>query len=86
MTMRRDVHEELRARLHEAAGAHEPDRERMLARVERGMAGPARPEHRATRPPLFGWVRVAGATFAETGWPSACAAVARHRCTRLARV
>ncbi|OSP41902.1 hypothetical protein B7767_18445, partial [Streptomyces sp. 13-12-16] len=61
MTMRRDVHEELRARLHEAAGAHEPDRERMLARVERGMAGPARPEHRATRPPLFGWVRVAGA-------------------------
>ncbi|MFI5570578.1 hypothetical protein ACIA6T_25210 [Streptomyces sp. NPDC051740] len=67
MTMRRDVHEELRARLHEAAGAHEPDRERMLARVERGMAGPARPEHRATRPPLFGWVRVAGATAAVAG-------------------
>ncbi|MFI1417827.1 hypothetical protein ACH4VX_07505 [Streptomyces sp. NPDC020731] len=67
MTMRRDVHEELRARLHEAAGAHEPDREHMLARVERGMAGPARPEHRATRPPLFGWVRVAGATAAVAG-------------------
>lgn len=65
--MRRDVHEELRARLHEAAGAHEPDRERMLARVERGMAGPARPEHRAARPPLFGWVRVAGATAAVAG-------------------
>ncbi|MFD7698457.1 hypothetical protein [Streptomyces caelestis] len=67
MTMRRDVHEELRARLQEAAGAHEPDRERMLARVERGMAGPARPEHRATRPPVFGWFRVAGATAAVAG-------------------
>ncbi|WP_149551066.1 hypothetical protein [Streptomyces marokkonensis] len=67
MTMRRDVHEELRARLHEAAGAHEPDRERILARVERGMAGPARPEHRATRPGVFGWVRVAGATAAVAG-------------------
>ncbi|MFF5157223.1 hypothetical protein ACFY3N_13360 [Streptomyces sp. NPDC000348] len=67
MTMRRDVHEELRARLQEAAGAHEPDRERMLARVERGMAGPARREHRATRPPVFGWFRVAGATAAVAG-------------------
>ncbi|MER7488517.1 hypothetical protein ABTY20_21960 [Streptomyces sp. NPDC126497] len=67
MTMRRDVHEELRARLQEAAGAHEPDRERMLARVERGMAGPARPEHRAVRPPVFGWFRVAGATAAVAG-------------------
>ncbi|MEU7472298.1 hypothetical protein AB0A94_27890 [Streptomyces sp. NPDC044984] len=67
MTMRRDVHEELRARLHEAAGAHEPDRERMLARVERGMAGPARPEHRAARRPVFGWFRVAGATAAVAG-------------------
>ncbi|WP_437047326.1 hypothetical protein [Streptomyces sp. enrichment culture] len=67
MTMRRDVHEELRARLHEAAGAHEPDREYILARVERGMAGPARPAHRAARPPLFGWVRVAGATAAVAG-------------------
>ncbi len=65
--MRRDVHEELRARLREAAGSHQPDRERMLARVERGMAGPARPEHRAARPPLFGWVRVASATAAVAG-------------------
>ncbi|MEU1572009.1 hypothetical protein ABZ519_12795 [Streptomyces collinus] len=67
MSMRRDVHEELRARLHEAAGAHEPDRERMLARVERGMAGPAVSGHRATRPPVFGWMRVAGATAAVAG-------------------
>ncbi len=65
--MRRDVHEELRARLQEAAGAHEPDRERMLARIERGMAGPARPDHRARRPPVFGWLRVAGATAAVAG-------------------
>ncbi|MZF83730.1 hypothetical protein [Streptomyces sp. SID5643] len=67
MSMRRDVHEELRARLHEAAGAHEPDREHMLARIERGMAGPAVSGHRATRPPVFGWMRVAGATAAVAG-------------------
>ncbi|NEE12219.1 hypothetical protein G3M58_37920, partial [Streptomyces sp. SID7499] len=67
MSMRRDVHEEVRSRLHEAAGAHEPDRERMLARVERGMAGPAGSGHRATRPPVFGWMRVAGATAAVAG-------------------
>ncbi|MGV9761801.1 hypothetical protein ACWDUC_39220 [Streptomyces tricolor] len=61
-----DVHEELRARLHEAAEAHEPDRARILARVERGMA--ASPTgHRAVRPPALGWFRVAGATAAVAG-------------------
>jgi hypothetical protein len=65
---RQDVHDELRARLHEAAEAHEPDRARILARVERGMAAPPRPSgHRATRPPVFGWLRVAGATAAVAG-------------------
>ncbi|MEV1083103.1 hypothetical protein AB0I98_33620 [Streptomyces sp. NPDC050211] len=64
MTMRRDVHDELRARLHEAAGQHEPDRARILARVERGMTEQTRPDHRATRPPVFGWVRVVSATAA----------------------
>ncbi|MFJ5027684.1 hypothetical protein ACIQB5_06220 [Streptomyces sp. NPDC088560] len=62
-----DVHDELRARLHEAAGVHEPDRARILARVERGMAAPAgspRPDRRATRPPAWGWARVVGATAA----------------------
>ncbi|MFE2068793.1 hypothetical protein ACFXDH_41560 [Streptomyces sp. NPDC059467] len=60
-----DVHDELRARLHEAAEAHEPDRARILARVERGMAPQAaRPGHRATLPPVFGWVRVVSATAA----------------------
>ncbi|MFE0870938.1 hypothetical protein [Streptomyces rochei] len=68
MTGRRDVDEELRARLREAAGAHRPDRARILARVERGMAGGAAPaHHRATRPPLLGWARVAGATAAVAG-------------------
>ncbi|MFB7087634.1 hypothetical protein [Streptomyces sp. NPDC056296] len=68
MTGRRDVDEELRTRLHEAAGAHEPDRARILARVERGMAGQDRSgHHRAARPPLLGWARVAGATAAVAG-------------------
>ncbi|MBC2901781.1 hypothetical protein [Streptomyces cupreus] len=67
MTMQRDVHDELRARLHEAAEAHEPNRERILARIERGMAEQTRPDHRATRPPVFGWVRVVSATAAVAG-------------------
>ena len=62
-----DVHEELRARLHGAAEAHEPDRARILARLERGMAEQSRPDHRATRPPVWGWVRVVGATAAVAG-------------------
>ncbi len=68
--MQRDVHDELRARLHEAAEAHEPNRERILARVERGMADPSgqtRREHRATRPPAYGWFRVVTATAAAAG-------------------
>lgn len=69
--MQRDVHDELRARLHEAAEAYEPDRARILARVERGMAaGPQvqqRRAHRATRPLVWGWARVVGATAAVAG-------------------
>ncbi|WP_416520292.1 hypothetical protein [Streptomyces achromogenes] len=64
---RQDVHDELRARLHEAAGAHEPDRARILARVERGMAEPSRSGHRAVRRPVVGWLRVASATAAVAG-------------------
>ncbi|MGC4986754.1 hypothetical protein ACLQ18_40195 [Streptomyces sp. DT193] len=65
----REVHDELRARLREAAGAHEPDRAHILARVERGMAGSGerRPPRRAPRPPLLGWARVLGATAAVAG-------------------
>ncbi|MCX5242103.1 hypothetical protein OG824_43595 [Streptomyces prunicolor] len=60
-----DVHDdELIARLHEAAEGHGPDRSRILARLERGMAAQSRPDHRATRPPVFGWVRVVSATAA----------------------
>ncbi|MFJ7042752.1 hypothetical protein ACIQVC_05035 [Streptomyces sp. NPDC101112] len=65
----RDVHEELRARLRESAEAHEPDRARILARIERGMAAPEE-RHRsrkATRPPLWGWVRVVTATAGVAG-------------------
>ncbi|WP_217208667.1 hypothetical protein [Streptomyces sp. AC550_RSS872] len=65
--MQRDVHDELRARLHEAAEAHEPNRARILARVERGMAEQTRPDHRATRPPVYGWFRVVTATAAVAG-------------------
>ncbi|MGK3942907.1 hypothetical protein ABK046_31235 [Streptomyces caeruleatus] len=64
MTMQRDVHGDLRARLRDAAGTHEPNRERMLARIERGMSEQTRPDHRATRPPVYGWVRVVSATAA----------------------
>ncbi|GGZ33851.1 hypothetical protein [Streptomyces poonensis] len=68
----RDVHDELRARLREAAAAHEPDRARILARIERGMseeARPARSAHRARHPlsGWAGWMRLAGATAAVAG-------------------
>ncbi|MFI1565733.1 hypothetical protein ACH4ZX_22220 [Streptomyces sp. NPDC020490] len=62
-----DVHVELRARLHEAAEAHQPDRARILARVERGMSEHGRTGHRAVRPPVWSWARVVGATAAVAG-------------------
>jgi len=60
--------EELAGRLREAAEAHRPDRARMLARIERGMAG-GRPAPRPVRPPrtVRPWLRVAGATAAVCG-------------------
>ncbi|MGV9591382.1 hypothetical protein GUR47_13185 [Streptomyces tendae] len=61
---RRDVDEELRARLRAAAGEHRPDRARILARVERGMAVGNRGPGWVRLP---GWVRVAGATAAVAG-------------------
>ncbi|MFF8196052.1 hypothetical protein ACF05L_35465 [Streptomyces bobili] len=68
MTMQRDVHGELRARLHGAAEAYEPNRERILARIERGMVEQERPgTHRSTRPALWGWARIASATAAVAG-------------------
>ncbi|MEW2118192.1 hypothetical protein AB0945_23975 [Streptomyces sp. NPDC005474] len=67
----RTLHDELRAELRETAEAYVPDRARILARVERGMAaGPEekrRSRRRATRPPLLAWARVVGATAAVSG-------------------
>ncbi|MGW8888969.1 hypothetical protein [Streptomyces sp. NPDC055749] len=59
--------DELRGRLRDAALAHRPDRERMLARVERGMA--QEPPGRAPRPAgaPMPWLRVVGATVAVCG-------------------
>ncbi|MFE3516558.1 hypothetical protein [Streptomyces sp. NPDC059166] len=59
--------EDLRERLRTAAASHRPDRARMLARIERGMAQepPARVP-RAPRSPMP-WLRVAGATVAVCG-------------------
>ncbi|MGW1706820.1 hypothetical protein ACWCP8_15090 [Streptomyces sp. NPDC002206] len=56
--------DKLRERLRTAAEAHRPDRERMLARVERGMA--EGPSARTPRGPLP-WLRVVGATAAVCG-------------------
>ncbi|MHB9754525.1 hypothetical protein ACYBSK_09120 [Streptomyces sp. BYX5S] len=58
--------EHLRQRLRTAADAHRPDRERMLARIERGMhEQPAAPE--PERRPAVGWVRIAGVTAGVAG-------------------
>ncbi|MFJ9770615.1 hypothetical protein ACIRVF_05175 [Kitasatospora sp. NPDC101157] len=51
--------------LREAAEAHQPDRARMLARVQRGMAGPAG-RHR-TRSGLRSWPKAAIAALAAAG-------------------
>ncbi|SOE06552.1 hypothetical protein [Streptomyces sp. Ag109_G2-15] len=59
------MNEEIDRRLREAAEAHRPDRARMLARVERGMAGPA-VRHRA-RPFARSGTRVALAGLAASG-------------------
>lgn len=62
--------DQLRQRLQDAARAHRPDRERMLARVERGMAE-GRPARTVRAPRPFGapmpWLRVVGATVAVCG-------------------
>ncbi|MFF5145529.1 hypothetical protein ACFY6U_38465 [Streptomyces sp. NPDC013157] len=59
------MNEEIDRQLREAAEAHRPDRARMLARVQRGMAGPA-VRHRA-RPFARSGTRVALAGLAATG-------------------
>ncbi|MFF4257581.1 hypothetical protein ACFY1L_40985 [Streptomyces sp. NPDC001663] len=59
------MNDEIARQLREAAEAHRPDRARMLARVQRGMAGPA-VRHRA-RPFARSGTRVALAGLAATG-------------------
>ncbi|MET9179124.1 hypothetical protein ABZX88_12970 [Kitasatospora aureofaciens] len=59
------MNEHISRQLREAAGAHQPDRARMLARVQRGAAGPA-PRHR-TRSGLRSWPRAAIAGLAAAG-------------------
>ncbi|GHE13134.1 hypothetical protein [Streptomyces alanosinicus] len=59
------MNEEIALRLREAAEAHRPDRARMLARVQRGVAGPA-VRHRA-RPFARSGTRVALAGLAAAG-------------------
>jgi len=63
----KDVHDELPARLRDSAEAYEPDRARILARVERGMAGEESALRPFVRPPALGWFRVVGATAAVAG-------------------
>ncbi|MFF3708124.1 hypothetical protein [Streptomyces phaeochromogenes] len=63
----KDVHEELRATLRDAAEAHEPDRAHILARVERGMAGTESARYPSPRSSPLGWFRVVGATAAAAG-------------------
>lgn len=57
--------DEVRRRLREAAVSHRPDREAMLARVERGMAEPAAARRPRTAPAP--WLRVVAATAAVAG-------------------
>ncbi|PSM42346.1 hypothetical protein C6Y14_18005 [Streptomyces dioscori] len=58
---------ELRSRLRESAESYEPDRARILARVERGMAGGQHAPGPDPRPTALGWFRVVGATAAVAG-------------------
>ncbi|MFD7285885.1 hypothetical protein [Streptomyces sp. NPDC059863] len=59
--------DELHRRLKETARAHHPDRERMRARIERGIAGPGTRPVRSPAPRPASWVRVATAAAAATG-------------------
>ncbi|MEU5001623.1 hypothetical protein [Streptomyces sp. NPDC021622] len=61
--------DDVRKQLRDAAAEHRPDRERMLARVERGMERDAAPgaSSRGRPPRPAPWLRIAGATAAVAG-------------------
>ncbi|GAA2096652.1 hypothetical protein GCM10009801_66410 [Streptomyces albiaxialis] len=61
------VDEDVRSRLREAARAHEPDRARMRARIERGMAAPPAAPVMPVRARRASWPRVVGVAAAVTG-------------------
>ncbi|WP_406859137.1 hypothetical protein ABZO31_02275 [Streptomyces sp. HUAS MG47] len=65
--MTRDGQDELRARLREAAEAHQPDRARILARIERGRSEQAGADTRPRRRPVSGRLRVVGAAAGVAG-------------------
>ncbi|WP_327265825.1 hypothetical protein [Streptomyces sp. NBC_01232] len=67
--------DELRGLLRESAEAHQPDRARMLARVERGMARPgtARRSRDRERTRALSWPRIVLATLATAGTLTASA-------------
>ncbi|WP_431682207.1 hypothetical protein [Kitasatospora sp. KL5] len=60
------INDELRGLLREAAEAHRPDRARMLARIERAAAGPARGGTRR-RSTALSWPKVLLASLATAG-------------------
>ncbi|MFS8204523.1 hypothetical protein ACLVWQ_38350 [Streptomyces sp. CWNU-52B] len=60
-------YDELRGRLRDSAGAYEPDRARILARVERGRASEESRRHPSPNPSPLSWFRVVGATAAVAG-------------------
>lgn len=62
--------DDVRKKLRDAAAEHRPDRERMLARIERGMERDADDPAAASRgglPRPAPWLRIAGATAAVAG-------------------
>ncbi|MEW1721978.1 hypothetical protein [Streptomyces sp. NPDC093109] len=59
--------DDLGKRLRETAREHAPDRERMLARIERGMTAPGTASARPAVPPPAPWLRVAAVTAAVVG-------------------
>ncbi|MFD7325882.1 hypothetical protein ACFV9D_33210 [Streptomyces sp. NPDC059875] len=58
---------QLRRRLREAADSHQPDRARILARVERGLAEPPRADALPPRPPRPRWVTATAVAVSVAG-------------------
>jgi cytoskeletal protein RodZ len=59
--------DDLRRRLRETAEAHQPNRDEMLIRIERGMARSAGPDRSFRRRKQTSWIKVSLATLAVVG-------------------